>query len=226
MCSPTAGGAERDALRSRSNEQRERRAGADPGSSACSSGCEDATSARVCSALATSATSATGAAGTPAAVSRSRQSAVSRSRRRAGDERYDERLPVPHAVGVRPEALVRDELGQLEHRRRARPNSRSFPACDHQLAVAGGEDLVRRDHRERRSLPGRNRSVWRGSRPGGTRCSRGPSRRATSRPRCRRPVCSRSSSAATIPSADHMPVPMSMSDEPTRTPGRPALRSC
>ena len=35
------------------------------------------------------------------------------------------------------------------------------------------------------------------------------------------PVRSRSRSAATMPSADHMPVPMSISDEPTRTPGRP-----
>ncbi len=35
------------------------------------------------------------------------------------------------------------------------------------------------------------------------------------------PVRSRSSSAERIPSAAHMPVPMSMSEEPTRTPGRP-----
>ena len=70
----------------------------------------------------------------------------------------DERLPVPHAIGVRPEALVRDELGQLEHLAEQAEQA-IVSACDHQLAVAGGEDLVRRDHREHRSLSGRNRSV-------------------------------------------------------------------
>ncbi len=155
MSSPTSGGPERCVARTRSNESGSagrRRSGI--------VGCSTLwrkPSAVVCSEATTSATSATGAAGTPAAVRRSCQSAVSRS---AEPRRHepDQRLPVPHAIGVRPEALVRDELGQLE--RLAEPAEEPIvSAGDHQLAVAGGEDLVGRDHRERRSLPGRHRPV-------------------------------------------------------------------
>ena len=75
----------------------------------------------------------------------------------ARDDR-DELLSVSHTVGVRPETLVRDQLGQLEHLAE-QAEQPIVSGCDHQLAVAGGEDLVRRDHREHRSLPCGHRAV-------------------------------------------------------------------
>ena len=96
------------------------------GIAGCSTRLEEAERLRSARSSTTSATSATGAAGTPAAVSRSRHSAVSRSRSRSRDER-DELLAVPHAVGVRPEALVRRRAPAARAPRTGAANSRSFP---------------------------------------------------------------------------------------------------
>ena len=114
-------------------------------------------SACVCSAATTSATSATGAAGTPAAVRRSLPVGGVALPKPDGDER-DELLAVAHAIRVRPEALVRLEVGQLEHVAE-QSEEPVVAAGHHELAVARGEHLVRRDHREHRSLAGRHRAV-------------------------------------------------------------------
>ena len=56
-------------------------------------------------------------------------------------------VSVSHAIRVRPEALVRHQLRQREHLAQQHEEA-VVSARDHQLAVARGEDLVRRDHRE------------------------------------------------------------------------------
>ena len=114
-------------------------------------------SASVWGAAAMSATSATGAAGTPAAVRRSCQCAVVSVRSRSSSSAHSaSRLTDP--VGVRPEARVVDQLGGAEHVA-DRAEQPVVAAGDHQLSVAGREDLVRRDHREARSLAGGHRAV-------------------------------------------------------------------
>ena len=69
-----------------------------------------------------------------------------------------ERLAIAHAVGVRTEARVGERARAARGRRREREQA-VVPAGDHQLAVARGEDLVRRHHREDRALPRRHRAV-------------------------------------------------------------------
>ena len=109
--------------RSRSNESGSagrRRSGNRRGSSGWSM-----PSARVCSAAATSATSATGAAGTPAAVSRSRQSAVSRSRRRTDTSATSASRFRTRSGFVRKRSSVTSSgSSSASH---SRPNRRSFP---------------------------------------------------------------------------------------------------
>ncbi len=114
-------------------------------------------SASVCSAVTTSSTSATGAAGIPASVKSRCHSAVSRSSQPVGEDR-DQLLAVRHAIGIRAEPRIGQELGEVE-RGAERGEQPIVPAGDHQLAVAGGEDLIRRDHREDRSLRHRHRPV-------------------------------------------------------------------
>ena len=75
------------------------------------------------------------------------------------DEQLVERLAVRDPVGVRAEARVVDELGRAERRAQIGGEETVVAAADHQLAVAGGEDLVRGDHREDGSLAVRDRPV-------------------------------------------------------------------
>ena len=63
-----------------------------------------------------------------------------------------------HAVGIRSEALVGHELGELEDVAESCEEA-IVAARDHELAVPRREDLIRRDHRERRSLSGRHGAV-------------------------------------------------------------------
>ena len=96
----------------------------------------------------------------------------------------DELLAVPHAIGVRPEALVRRRAraaraprraGRRDDRFRRRPSARRRGWGRPGTARPSGTSFPVR------SEPCRPR----GSRRGGSRCSRGPSRRGTCRPRCR-----------------------------------------
>ncbi len=74
-----------------------------------------------------------------------------------GDE-SDQRVAVPHAVGVRTEALVGGELRKLECV--AQEPEQPVVSCgDHELAVARREHLVGSDHREAGSLPRRHGAV-------------------------------------------------------------------
>ena len=115
VCSPTAGGAETVLERARRRTRAVAPGRRRSGMAGCASSCS-MPSACVCSASTTSAMSATGAAGTPAAVRRACQSAVSLLAEAGGDE-LDELLPVADPVGVRPEALVGDELRRGRVRR-------------------------------------------------------------------------------------------------------------
>ena len=134
-------------------------------------------------------------------------------------DRRQQRLAVREPVGVRAEARHRRRAPGRPMRSQSCAKRRSFAAAIISSPSCGREHLVRCDQRERRAVAaGRDAGSARrsaGSRRARGRCRRG--RRSTSRPR---PVCTRSSSAATIPSAAHTPVPMSMTDAPTRTPGR------
>ena len=114
-------------------------------------------SASVCGDSATSRTSATGAAGTPAAVRRSCQVAVPRVARRSASS-CGEGVAVPDAIGVRPEARVVDEVRHVQHGAEGLEEP-VVPGGHHQRAVACREHLVRRDHREPRSVAPRHRPV-------------------------------------------------------------------
>ena len=174
---------------------------------------------------ATSATSATGAAGTPAAVSRACQSAVSRSRSRS-ERSATSSSRFAHAVGVRPEARVVDERRQLE-RAAERREEPVVPARDHQLAVAGREHLVRRDHREDRALAASARCRPRDSRRGGSRRSASAvsysdvsTTRALAGPLA---LEQRGDDAERRP---HARCPCRSATSPRARPARPARRSC
>ena len=112
--------------------------------------------ASVCSAVTTSPTSATGAAGTPASVKSRCHSAVSRSCSRS--ESTATSCSRCSTRSIRVEPRIGQELEEVE-RAAERGEEPVVPAGDHQLAVARGEDLVRRDHREDRSLGHRHRPV-------------------------------------------------------------------
>ena len=99
-----------------------------------------------------SATSATGAAGHAGVREPSLPVGAIPLAEPLGEELH-ELLPVPHAVGVRPEARVVRERGKLERVAAQRNEDPVVSASDHQLPVSRLEDLVRRDHREGRALP-------------------------------------------------------------------------
>ena len=218
VCSPTAGGADGYRARSPSN---------DSGSAVSLrsgivgwSRCWIMPSASVCGAFATSATSATGAAGTPASVSRACQYAVSFVGERLLQDRT-ELVAMAHPIGVRARSGGRRRARAARRRRRSR---RTAGRC------------------RRRSSARRPASRTPGTAPPSGSASPRPcgtvpvgevpgevvadvaERRLVERdvddaiPRRSR---SRSSSAASTPSAAQVPVPWSISDEPTRTPGRP-----
>ena len=67
-------------------------------------------------------------------------------------EDLDQLVPVGDALGVRGEALVLDEVGHLEHRRKLREEV-VVGGEHHQLPVARREGLVRRDQWEGRPVP-------------------------------------------------------------------------
>ena len=216
LARPQAGRA--DASRARRRTRAGAPAGAAPGSSRAraAGACRVP---RVCSASATSATSATGRRRDPGGGQPRAPVGRVRSRRRAETSATSASRLRTRSGFVR-KRVVRDELGQPEHvaeqartgdRFRRRPSARRRAWGRPGTARPSGTPFPVRSERFRP----------RGSRRGGSRCSRARSRRATCRRRAPSPVRSRSSSAATIPSADHIPVPMSMRDEPTRTPGRP-----
>ena len=115
-------------------------------------------SASVCAAFATSATSATGAAGTPASASRCCQASVSSVDEPPGEQSHRAR------PGARPASgFVRKRGSSTSSGRPSTVADRSeqpvVPACDHQLAVARREHLVRRHHRESRALAVRDGAV-------------------------------------------------------------------
>ncbi len=117
-----------------------------------------------------------------------------------------------HPARVRREARLVRQPERLAQRR----VEAVVPRADHQLAVRGRERLIRDDQREAGAAPPRH--VARAE------DSRSPAfRRARARPPAARARSSRpppTVSAATTASADQGPVARSISDVPTRTPGR------
>ena len=115
-------------------------------------------------------------------AARRRASRPCRARQEAGEDR-DELLSVSHTVRVRPETLVVDELGSAETSQRRRTAGRFRPRPSARRRGWGTPGTARPSGTPFPARSGPCR--LRGSRRGGTRCSRGPSRRATCRRRRR-----------------------------------------